>query len=331
MVSIPAIIRPAGAQRSRKLVIATWGGAGIIAQKKFLWSKFTEETGIEIVEAAGPDLAKIKAQVKSKDVEWDLANLVDSWVRPGEREELYERIDTSVVPVERLYPAARREFMIGSHFYAGGLGYRSDFESGNPADTWQKFWNVGGFPGRRALRNRIGETLEVALLADGVPASQVYPCDVDRAFKALDRIKPHARHWVSQTPQTTQLLQNGECNYSYTYSNSIFAARTATPELRFSRKNQLIAPNWIGVLKGSRNKDAAMKYLEFATRTQPQMDIALAVGNAPSAIGVGDRLPGNVRDLLPNMNDESCLNLNTDWWGDNLDELTKRFNAWLLN
>ena len=32
-------------------------------------------------------------------------------------------------------------------------------------------------------------------MADGVPWDKVYPMDIDRAFKSLDRIKPHVDVW----------------------------------------------------------------------------------------------------------------------------------------
>jgi DNA-binding transcriptional MocR family regulator len=41
-------------------------------------------------------------------------------------------------------------------------------------------------------------------MGDVVPASEVYPCDVERAFKALGRIKPRVSHWISQTGRLEQ-------------------------------------------------------------------------------------------------------------------------------
>src|SRR5213594_3370860 len=35
--------------------------------------------------------------------------------------------------------------------------------------------------------------LEFALLADGVPRDKIYPINVDRAFKSLDRVRPGIR------------------------------------------------------------------------------------------------------------------------------------------
>ncbi|ODV43375.1 hypothetical protein AWV79_17990 [Cupriavidus sp. UYMMa02A] len=40
-----------------------------------------------------------------------------------------------------------------------------------------------------------GAELEFALLADGVPKDKLYPIDVQRALKSLDRIKKNVVKW----------------------------------------------------------------------------------------------------------------------------------------
>lgn len=62
-------------------------------------------------------------------------------------------------------------------------------------------WDVKKFPGRRALRKFPRDTIEAALRADGVPGGpEIYkvlgaPGGWDRAFRTLDRIKPHVNLW----------------------------------------------------------------------------------------------------------------------------------------
>ncbi len=53
------------------------------------------------------------------------------------------------------------------------------------------------FPGPRTLADQKagGAELEFALLADGVPKDKLYPIDVQRALKSLDRIKKNVVKW----------------------------------------------------------------------------------------------------------------------------------------
>ena len=220
---------------------------------------------------------------------------------------------------------------MATHFYAGVMCYSED---SLPADkrplTWADYWNVEKFPGRRGLRNRIGETLEIALLADGVPPDQLYPCDVERAFKSLDKIKPHIQQWVAQTPQTVQLVQAGELDMCYTYLSRVYGARKAGVPLTFSAQNHLIGANWMATVKGTRNKSAAMRFTEFFTRPDRQEAYCNITGHAPAATGVLDKLNADIRPWVPDPEGKSNLILDVDWWSGKDEMLTKRFKEWLL-
>ncbi|GBQ49720.1 extracellular solute-binding protein [Komagataeibacter sucrofermentans] len=68
------------------------------------------------------------------------------------------------------------------------------------APRWNDFWDIVRFPGKRGLRRDPRTTLEIALLADGVPPAQVYgqlatPQGVDRAFRKLSQLRPYITWW----------------------------------------------------------------------------------------------------------------------------------------
>jgi putative spermidine/putrescine transport system substrate-binding protein len=68
-------------------------------------------------------------------------------------------------------------------------------------------WDGKRFPRSRVLRARPQKTLEIALMAEAVAQERLYPLDVDRAFRLLDRIKPFVRKWITETAQTITLMQ----------------------------------------------------------------------------------------------------------------------------
>jgi putative spermidine/putrescine transport system substrate-binding protein len=72
--------------------------------------------------------------------------------------------------------------------YANVLAYNTERVEGTPS-SWADFFNTRKFPGRRGLHKVPSETLEVALLADGVLLGDLYPLDVNRALGKLDTIK----------------------------------------------------------------------------------------------------------------------------------------------
>ena len=52
--------------------------------------------------------------------------------------------------------------------------------------------------------------VQAALKADGVKDSEFYPLDIARAFRSLDRIKPHVKAWYYDNSQAQQLMEQEE-------------------------------------------------------------------------------------------------------------------------
>lgn len=330
-VGWPLILTPGKARASEKLVVANWGGITAKKKQAMIYDPFTKETGIPVIQVYGPELAKMKAQVQAKAVEWDVIDLIIPWVAAGEQAGLFEEIDYSVIPKDRMLPSAVRKFEIATHFYSGGIAAStSRIPKERRPQTWAQFWDVKNFPGRRGLRQRIGETLELALLADGVPADKVYPCDVERAFRSLDKIKPHIKQWIVQTPQTISLIESNELDFSYTYNSRVYDIQKDHIPISFSLENNLIGANWVSVTKGTRHKAAAMRFLEFFTRPDRQLAYCNTTSHAPVTKGTLEKMDPAVRPYAPDVLNKSNLVLSADWWAGKDQELELRFKEWLM-
>ena len=84
------------------------------------------------------------------------------------------------------------------------------------------------FPGKRSLQKKPINNLEWALIADGVPAGEVYDVlsteeGVQRAFKKLDTIKDSVIWW-EEGAQPPQLLADKEVAFASAYNGRIFNA-----------------------------------------------------------------------------------------------------------
>ena len=55
--------------------VCSYGGALQDAQRKAYFKPFEELSGIKVIEAEGPDPAKVKAMVDSKNIEYDVTEL----------------------------------------------------------------------------------------------------------------------------------------------------------------------------------------------------------------------------------------------------------------
>ncbi|MEA2968157.1 MAG: putative spermidine/putrescine transport system substrate-binding protein, partial [Alphaproteobacteria bacterium] len=71
LLGTPAIIRPARAQ-ARTIYVNSYGGVWETAWRKAFFDPYTAQTGVQIKTVPGVSFAKLKAQVQTRNFEWDL-------------------------------------------------------------------------------------------------------------------------------------------------------------------------------------------------------------------------------------------------------------------
>jgi putative spermidine/putrescine transport system substrate-binding protein len=70
----------------------------------------------------------------------------------------------------------------------------------------------------------------MALLADGVPIDKLYPLDLERAWAAMDRLRPLVTKWYANHAEAIQLLSSGEIDICCTIGpRGITAKREGAP------------------------------------------------------------------------------------------------------
>jgi putative spermidine/putrescine transport system substrate-binding protein len=324
----PFVIVPGRARAAERIVAIGYGGSFGEFVKEAWIKPFTAESGIEVELVTSPDLARVKAQVVSKNVEWDVFDGSGSMIAAGSKEGLWEPLDTSVIDASR-FIAPVGEDRMPVFVYSGGIAWDPARNKAPPKDFAQ-LWDVKKYPGRRALRTRASETLELALLADGVEPGRLYPLDIDRAFKALERLKPQVKKWFDQTTQMISLVQTNEADYVYAYANRVKAATDAGISIEFSFDQTVNVNDYFAVVRGSPRKKAAMRYLEFVTRPDRQAAMVEKMALVPVTKGAIERVSAEARKSVPNLSNPRSVFLDDNFWADRFVEVDKRFKEWVL-
>lgn len=294
------------------------------------WIKpFTAETGVTVQYVSGPDLAKVKAQVDNRNVEWDVFDAVGATAYAGIKDNLWEPVDSHVIDPGRFVQRVANT-LVPTFMYAGGIAF-DPVRTKTPANEFAELWSLNRLPGTIGLRSRASETLELALLADGVPASRLYSLDIDRGFKALDAIKPHLKKWFDQTAQGVALIQTGEVDYTYTYANRVKAARDSGVSIDFSFGQCISAMNYYTIPRGCLRRKAAMRFLEFITRPEQQALMANKLYVIPVTRGAETGVSEEARRWIPDMNDSSKnVFVSDEYWRSHFVAVDKRFKEWIL-
>jgi putative spermidine/putrescine transport system substrate-binding protein len=241
----------------------------------------------------------------------------------------YKTIDKSGVPDFLVLPHA-----IGNTMYGMVLAYNTNgFPRGKMPTSWQDYWKPQDFPGRRGILDAPRYTLEVALLAAGTPKDQLYPLDVDKAFASLDKIKNNIDVWWKQWPQAPQLLASQEIVMTLTSHTRIYdLQRTEKAPVAISWDNSLLTVDNLSVIKGCKNKDAAMKLVNWMTRPDLQAEFARKTAIGPANQKALDSLDEQIKENLPTYHyaKGDMVAVDNDWWAANLEKMEERWNSWKL-
>ena len=218
-------------------------------------------------------------------------------------------------------------------FWWGGAG---DGIRGAGPRSWSDFWDLRRFPGRRGMRRTPKYSLEIALMADGVPTAQVYPtlrtpAGIERAFRKLEAIKPNVIWW-SSISQVPDLLGSGEVAMSVTSPGRLIVAnRSERRNFKVSWDGNIYAVDYWVILANSPRKSEAAQLLRFMTRPENQMRLPQFIPTGLTSRRAQQLIDPRLKLDTPSdpRNMTNALELDANFWVEYGDQLTQRFNAWL--
>lgn len=336
---------------AQEVNVVSWGGAYERSQVEAYNKPFEEKTGIKVnMIAADNPSTPLKAQVEANNVTGDVFDIeVSDAIRLCDEGALVE-IDPADLPaapdgtpaVEDFIDGALQDCAVANIFWGTVIAFdKTKFEGDAPSSA-ADFFDLEAFPGQRGLPKTPKRTLYLALIADGVPADEIYDTleteeGVNRAFDKLDTIKDSVVWWEAGA-QPVQLLADGEVTMATGYNGRFFDAMVAEGKpFEIIWDGQYMDLDMFAIPKGSPNPEAAMEYLKFATSTEQLAEQAKYIAYGParksSAELVGLYQDGET-EMAPHMPTnpeylETAVMDDPEFWADHDAELTERFNSWL--
>jgi len=333
-LAMPAILRAAPAG---EVVVRGLGGAYQDAMDAVIYKPFTAVTGINVVVQLAT-AGQVLAMVQAGRVAIDVVDLGDLQLMSLDKLGALAPIGYDKMKLTNpgdIKASVRHANLVGNLYFATVMVYNTSvFAPAQHPQSWRAFWDVSTFPGPRTLADqRSGAAeLEFALLADGAARDKLYPIDMDRAFASLDRIKEHVSKWWDTGAVSAQLLERKEAVAGAIWNGRAQALIDNGAPLAIEwneAKQQLQA--W-AVLKGSPNADSAQRFIDFALQPQVQAELTRHIAYGPT----NDQAFKYVRpeDLakLPSSpeNYKNSYEQNATWWSENLAEVGKRWQTWVL-
>jgi putative spermidine/putrescine transport system substrate-binding protein len=325
--------RRAGA--AAKVVIRTIGGAYEEANVKAIFEPFTKATGIEVVKAPAT-LGKLLAMFEAGSMELDLVDAGELGMLSLSQKGALDKINykgwklTNPEDMDH-----RRDDMVADIYFSTVLGYNTQvFPTGKHPKNWAEFWDVKKFPGPRTLTDLAAGAvdLEFALLADGVPKDKLYPIDLDRSFKSLDRVRPSIRKFWDTGALSAQMLADKEVVLGSIWNGRLQAIADKGAPLAIEWNEAALQVQFWGPLKGAKNAENAQRFIDFACQPQIQAAHAGLIPYGPTNRQAFKHIPADVAARLPSSPEHKSKAFlhSAQWWADNRSKVSERWSQWLL-
>ncbi len=329
---------------AKDLTVVTWGGTYQTSQENAYAPGFATE--IEWIEYRG-GLDEVRAQVESGQIAWDVMDVLAHDARVGCEEGLFLRLPEDLFPVDMASDLVipRPNDCVGPNITWSWVTAfdRAAFPDGAPASA-ADFFDTEAFPGPRAIAAFPQANLEMALMADGVPAGEVYDlletgAGQDRAFSVLNRIAADLRLW-SSGEEPVDLLRKGEVVMATAYNGRVAVAElSGEARIGTIHDGQILDEEWFVVVAGSPNLAAALDFLRHVAAPEQQAAQARWIPYGPmrrSALAIiaeGEPWFHTGQPVLPHIPSREdriadALILDPEFWAKHGQDLTERFAVW---
>src|SRR5262245_26874288 len=336
VTSVPTVwIRRAGA--AGKVVVRTIGGAYEEACVKAIYEPFMKSTGIEVVKVPAT-LGKLLAMCEYGNIELDVVDAGELGVLSLSQKGALDKINYKgwkLTNPEDIDPVFRREDMVDNILFSSVLGYNSQvFPTGKQPKSWAEFWDLKKFQGPRMLADLASGAvdLEFALLADGVSKDKLYPIDIERAFKSLDRVRPGIRKFWDTGALSAQMLTDKEVVLGSIWNGRLQAVADKGAPLAIEWNEAMLQTQYWAVMRGAKNGDNGQRLIDFACQPQMQADVAKYIPYGASNRQAYKLIPPDIAARLPSSPEHRAQGflMNGKWWADNRGKVSERWSQWLL-
>ncbi|OBC07425.1 ABC transporter [Mycobacterium sp. 852013-50091_SCH5140682] len=316
------------------LTFVSYGGIFQDGQTKAAIEPFAQQSGAKVLQDGPTENSKIKAQVDTKNVTWDVVDSTNVFTAKN-CGKLFVPLDTSIVDISKL-PAGTKtdDCSVPAMGYGLIVVYNTKKYGANPPKTWADFYDTAKFPGKRAIEGVPGEldpgVLEGALLADGVAPNAIYPIDLDRAMAKMNTIRKDTIFWTTGA-QSQQLIESGQVDMALVWSGRAYSAvRNGAP----------FAPMWnqwmpeadtIAVPVGAKNPKASMALINFYLGAQQQAKLAELTSYSPINVDAKPQLDDLARSYLTTTpeRDKDKFPLDLGYWAEHQEEIAAKYTTWL--
>ena len=329
-----------------EITFTSWTGPYMRSQMLGFVRPYEDEndTRVHVAHYNG-GIDEIRDQVESANVIWDVVDLTQADSLRACKEGLLEDLSDVDLPAGADGTPAQDDFVegalnecgVGVIVWATAFAYSNSAFGDNPPTTINDFFDEETYPGARAIRDDPTVIMEWALIADGVAQEDVYatletPEGVERAFDKMESIRSGLQLWQSGR-EPVRMLNAGEVTMSMIWATTgATASQEEGADFTVNMDGRVVELDLFGIPKGSRNKDAAIEFIRYASSTEALAGMVSHLPNGPTRNSSLELLSEETLAQIPNgpaYEDQVHILSDAEWWAANHERLEEAFDIWM--
>lgn len=317
--------------RKDGIVVVGWGGSTQNAISAAMIDSFSRETGLAVREDSyDGSYSLLESKAESSKGNWDVVEVETTVLNQAASRDLVREIP-NLDSVSGVKESRKSKYGAGLFEWWTVLSWNKTRipEGVEEPSTWDDFWDTRKYPGPRGIRKSPRAALEIALLADGVPADSLYPLDVERALNKLDLIRDEIRWWETGGEQQARLLS--EYTMSTAWSGRVWVLIQDGEPVDMTLNGGIADVDWWVIPKNTSDYATAVEFVRHALRADVQADFSNLTGYGPVNNDAYPMLDERIRTYIdPRFLEEPTTDFDARWWAENEAEVLNRWRNWLL-
>lgn len=329
--------------QSEQITVATWSGFYSAAQEAAVFKPFTRETGVGVrIHYHNGDFSQDGFLSKSLNrpvLSVDVVDVERADLTRGCAEGLFRKIDAAALLgngiLDDFVEGTLHPCGVGAMIWSQAIAYDTTTFAKFPPQTLNDFFDIKNFPGKRGISVSAEGTLEIALMADGIPNEDVYdvlrrPGGVERALAKLESIKPSLVFWRSGEG-AEKLLNEGLVNMSTAYAGRFLRPRQgARRPVTLLWDRQLWRATYWAIPATSNKLANAQRFISYATDAGRLAELSTRLWFGPARQSGLDTVPQNIRAELPTSPGKlrNALAVDTAFWAEFGPKIEATFQRW---
>ena len=323
----------------QEIVVGVWGGSWQEAFIEACQKPFEEATGATVIlEEMGDNivaqtLAQVQQDIDGIDIAAGIgaADFAMYLGGKGAVKELdYSRLPNSAAIDE----GCKLKYGVGQYICADMFCYDNAAFPEIPQGA-AGFWDTEKYPGDRALIGfSAAGVLEKALIADGVSFDEMYPIDLDRAFKKLDELKPSITKFWSSGSEIRQTISDKEAVAgSYWIAHANKAITEDGQDITITTQDTAMFADSFAIVANTKKEDLAYAFIDYCLSAESQAAFSSSVGYPPTNPDALALLPEEKQAQFAPMyqpyEEGGCFWADMNYWGENFEEANTRYMEWI--